>query len=167
MAAFDEVKECIEKKSSFVVEAGAGSGKTYLLIQTLNHLIELQGDNLNFNNQSIICITYTNVAKNEIIKRIEFNELVNVYTIHEFLWQSIKQFQKQLKIELCKLNEIRYQKDINNGKASKYIENLKGRINNIEAVFYNNSSFRDFENGELHHDDVIELAKMLLKITLC
>jgi len=86
MAAFDEVKECIEKKLSFVVEAGAASGKTYLLIQTLNHLIELQGDNLSLNNQSIICITYTNVAKNEIIKRIEFNDLVNVYTIHEFLW---------------------------------------------------------------------------------
>ncbi|WP_426482673.1 UvrD-helicase domain-containing protein [Chryseobacterium sp. R2ACT005] len=163
MAAFDEVKECIEKKSSFVVEAGAGSGKTYLLIQTLNHLIELQGDNLNLNNQSIICITYTNVAKNEIIKRIEFNDLVNVYTIHEFLWQSIKQFQKQLKIELCKLNEIRYQKDVDNDKASKYIKNLKDRVNNIETVFYNDSSFRDFENGELHHDDVIELAKMLFE----
>lgn len=163
MAAFDEVKECIEKKSSFVVEAGAGSGKTYLLIQTLNHLIELQGDNLSLNNQSIICITYTNVAKNEIIKRIEFNDLVNVYTIHEFLWQSIKQFQKQLKIELCKLNEIRYKKDIDNGKDSKYIKNLKDRVNNIETVFYNDSSFRDFENGELHHDDVIELAKMLFE----
>ncbi len=163
MVAFDEVKECIEKKSSFVVEAGAGSGKTYLLIQTLNHLIELQGDNLNLSNQSIICITYTNVAKNEIIRRIEFNNLVNVYTIHEFLWQSIKQFQKQLKIELCKLNEIRYQKDVDNGKASKYIENLKDRIDNIEAVFYNDSSFRDFENGELHHDDVIEISKMLFE----
>jgi len=163
MAAFDEVKKCIEKKSSFVVEAGAGSGKTYLLIQTLNHIIEFQSDNLSLNNQSIICITYTNVAKNEIIKRIEFNDLVNVYTIHEFLWQSIKQFQKQLKIELCKLNEIRYQKDVNNDKASKYIKNLKDRVNNIETVFYNDSSFRDFENGELHHDDVIELAKMLFE----
>lgn len=163
MIAFEKVKECIENKSSFIVEAGAGSGKTYLLIQTLNHLIESEGDNLHLNNQNIICITYTNVAKNEIIKRIEFNELVNVYTIHEFLWQSIKQFQKQLKIELCKLNEIRFQKDLNNGKISKYVENLNNRINRINTVFYNDSSFRDFEKGELHHDDVIELAKMLFE----
>lgn len=163
MAAFDEVKECIEQKSSFVVEAGAGSGKTYVLIQTLNYLIESQGDNLELHKQNIVCITYTNVAKNEIIKRIEYNDIVNVYTIHEFLWQSLKQFQKQLKIELCKLNEIRYQKDVDRGKASKYIVNLKDRIHDIKSIFYNDSSYRDFEKGELHHDDVIELAKMLFE----
>ncbi|MGG7550583.1 UvrD-helicase domain-containing protein [Chryseobacterium arthrosphaerae] len=163
MTAFEEIIECLEKKSSFVVEAGAGSGKTYVLIQTLHHLIETEGESLRLHNQSIVCITYTNVAKNEIIKRIEFNDLVNVYTIHEFLWKSIKQFQKQLKIELCKLNETRYQEDVANGKDSKYLENLSNRVDNIESVFYNDSSFRDFENGELHHDDVIELAKMLFE----
>lgn len=63
MSAFEEIKARIEDKSSFVVEAGAGSGKTYVLIQTLNHLIETQGENLSLNNQTIICITYTNVAK--------------------------------------------------------------------------------------------------------
>lgn len=163
MGAFEEITSCIEDKKSYVVEAGAGSGKTYALIQTLRYLIENKGEELLKNKQKIICITYTNVAKNEIIKRIEYNELVNVFTIHEFLWQSIKQFQKQLKIELCKLNEIRYLKDIDNGKPSKYIENLEDRVNNIENVFYNDSSFRDFEKGELHHDDVIELSKMLFE----
>ncbi|MDV3576830.1 hypothetical protein CMU79_02555 [Elizabethkingia anophelis] len=164
MSAFEEIKDCIEDKSSFVVEAGAGSGKTYVLIQTLNHLIETQGENLSLNNQTIICITYTNVAKNEIIKRIEFNDLVGVYTIHEFLWKSIKQFQKQLKVELCNLNEIRYKNEIEkNGASKNYIENLKERIGNVNEIFYNDSAFRDFETGGLHHDDVIELAKMLFE----
>lgn len=163
MGAFEEIKECIEAKSSFVVEAGAGSGKTYALIQTLKYLIETKGDILQSNKQKIICITYTNVAKNEIIKRIEYNDLVNVFTIHEFLWQSIKQFQKQLKVEICKLNESRLSNDKINGKDSKYIENLGERIRNIQSVYYNDSSFRNFENGELHHDDVIDLSKMLFK----
>ncbi|WP_407503291.1 UvrD-helicase domain-containing protein [Elizabethkingia miricola] len=163
MTAFDEVKDCIEQKLSFVVEAGAGSGKTYVLIQTLNHLIESQGENLNLNNQSIVCITYTNVAKNEIIKRIEYNDIVKVYTIHEFLWQSIKQFQKQLKVELCKLNEIRYKNDVVASKESKYVKSLQERINTIDNISYNDSAYRDFENGDLHHDDVIELAKMLFE----
>ncbi|MGG7439054.1 UvrD-helicase domain-containing protein [Chryseobacterium arthrosphaerae] len=163
MAAFDEVKDCIEQKLSFVVEAGAGSGKTYVLIQTLNHLIESQGQILYLNNQNIVCITYTNVAKNEIIKRIEFNDIVKVYTIHEFLWQSIKQFQKQLKIELCRLNEIRYERDKKSGKESKYIKKLEERVHNIDNISYNDSAYRDFENGDLHHDDVIELAKMLFE----
>lgn len=163
MGAFEEIVSCIEDKKSYVVEAGAGSGKTYALIQTLRYLIENKGEDLIKSKQKIICITYTNVAKNEIIKRIEYNELVNVFTIHEFLWQSIKQFQKQLKIELCKLNEIRYQKDVDKGKESKYIQSLEDRVENIENVFYNDSSFRDFEKGELHHDDVIELSSHSLK----
>lgn len=163
MGAFEEIVSCIEDRNSYVVEAGAGSGKTYALIQTLRYLIENKGEDLIKCKQKIICITYTNVAKNEIIKRIEYNELVNVFTIHEFLWQSIKQFQKQLKIELCKLNEIRYQKDVDKGKESKYTQSLEDRIENIENIFYNDSSFRDFEKGELHHDDVIELSKMLFE----
>lgn len=163
MGAFEEIVSCIESSESYVVEAGAGSGKTYSLIQTLRYLIENMGSELETNKQKIICITYTNVAKNEIIKRIEYNDLVNVFTIHEFLWQSIKQYQKQLKIELCKLNEARLANDIANGKDSKYLENLCTRLGNIEAVFYNDSSFRDFEKGELHHDDVIDLAKLIFE----
>src|SRR5690606_17457640 len=163
MGAFEEIVSCIESSESYVVEAGAGSGKTYSLIQTLRYLIENQGSKLETSKQKIICITYTNVAKNEIIKRIEYNELVDVFTIHEFLWQSIKQYQKQLKIELCKLNEARLANDKANGKDSKYYENLSSRIGNNEAVFYNDSSFRDFENGELHHDDVIDLAKLIFE----
>ena len=163
MGAFEEIVSCINSKKSYVVEAGAGSGKTYSLIQTLRYLIENQCLELGTNKQKIICITYTNVAKNEIIKRIEYNDLVNVFTIHEFLWQSIKQYQKQLKTELCKLNESRLANDKANGKDSKYLENLFSRIENIEAVFYNDSSFRDFENGELHHDDVIDIAKLIFE----
>lgn len=160
MSAFEEIKQHISGKKSFVLEAGAGSGKTYTLVQTLKFLIENKSEILENNSQKIICITYTNVAKNEIIKRIENNQLVRVLTIHEFLWESIKSFQKQLKIELCKLNEIRFKIDEEKGKESKpiYIPNLAERIENINSVYYDDSAFRNFEIGLLHHDDVIELA---------
>ena len=95
MTAFDQISQYIEEQKSFVLEAGAGSGKTYALIQTLNYLIQHKSENLMIANQKIVCITYTNVAKNEIIDRIENNELVIVSTIHDFLWNSIKQYQKQ------------------------------------------------------------------------
>ena len=81
----------------------------------------------------------------------------------QFFKGIIKQFQKQLKIEICKLNELRLSNDIIKGNASKYIENLIERIGSIQSIFYNDSSFRDFEKGELHHDDVIDLSKMLFK----
>jgi DNA helicase-2/ATP-dependent DNA helicase PcrA len=162
MTAIDQISQYIEERKSFVLEAGAGSGKTYTLIQTLNYLIQYKSEVLKMANQKIVCITYTNVAKNEIIDRIENNELVLVSTIHEFLWNSIKQYQKQLKIELCKLNEINFEKDIAKGKAdSRYIKNLANRIDSIKKVEYNDTSFNDFEKGLIQHDDVIEIAKMM------
>lgn len=163
MGAFEEIVACICTKQSYVVEAGAGAGKTYALIQTLRYIIQDQGEVLQGKKQKIICITYTNVAKNEIIKRIEYNDLVSVFTIHEFLWKTIKPYQKQLKIELCKLNEQRLAIDVEKGKESKYLANLSERAQGIESVFYNDSSFRDFEKGELHHDDVIDLSKMVFE----
>jgi len=176
MTAFDEIKHHIENKRSFVLEAGAGSGKTYTLIQTLNHLIETQGKSLQYNHQRIICITYTNVAKNEIIERLEHNPLVLVSTIHEFLWETIKSFQKQLKVELCKLNELRYAEEVAR-KAElsgvrllnfehKYTPNLIERISNVETVNYQDTAFRDFEQGLLHHDDVISLSRMMFEAYL-
>lgn len=167
MTAFEQIQKVVEEGKSFVLEAGAGSGKTYTLIQTLYYLIQSKGEKLKNVNQKIVCITYTNVAKNEIIDRIEHNELVIVSTIHEFLWSSIKQYQKQLKIELCKLNEINFEKDKVKAEESgiavdsRYIEKLIERIQFVDKVEYNDTSFNDFENGIIQHDDVIEIAKMM------
>lgn len=173
MRAIEQIKQHIENRKSFVLEAGAGSGKTYTLIETLNFLIQEKGIELENNNQKIICITYTNVAKNEIIKRLENNPLVLVSTIHEFLWSCIKSFQKQLKIELCKLNELRFNEE-EEKKAGltgaklldfkhKYIPNLSERIQNIDSVYYDDTAFRDFEKGLLHHDDITILSKMMFE----
>lgn len=152
MSAFDTIINLIEAKKSFVLEAGAGSGKTFTLIQTLNHLIEKQGKELRFHHKTIICITYTNVAKNEILERLENNPLVEVLTIHEFLWAKINPFQKQLLSELDSLNEKMCIE-----KPEKFIPGLLKR-GVISKVTYNDTAFRDFEVGQLHHDDVITLA---------
>ena len=154
MKAIEQIKQHIENKKSFVLEAGAGSGKTYTLIETLNFLIQEKRKEIENNNQKIICITYTNVAKNEIIKRLENNPLVLVSTIHEFLWSCIKSFQKQLKIELCKLNELRFNEEeqkkaeLTGAKLRdfkhKYIPHLRERIQDIKSVYYDDTAFRDF-----------------------
>ena len=57
MEAIDQIKEKITTQKSFVLEAGAGAGKTYALIQTINHLIDTKGKDLSLNNQKIVCIT--------------------------------------------------------------------------------------------------------------
>ncbi|WP_034889495.1 UvrD-helicase domain-containing protein [Gillisia sp. Hel_I_29] len=155
MIAIEQIIKHIEENKSYVLEAGAGSGKTYTLIQTINYVLETRGESIKLNNQKIICITYTNVAKNEIIERLENNPLVIVSTIHEFLWDCIKRFNKQLIIELDVLNEA-----LPTDKSYKSETGLKNRIT---QVTYDDRGYRDFEQGSLHHDDVITLSLQILK----
>lgn len=173
MAAFEEIKEHIKTNNSFVLEAGAGAGKTYTLIQTLNHLIEEYENELILKHQNIVCITYTNVAKNEILERMGNNPLVLVSTIHEFLWSSINSYQKQLKEQLIVLNQLEYEKQQIKFEAKspkdqaefkfKIIENLNERISDIREVSYSDSKFGDYEQGRLGHDDIITLSKLMFE----
>ncbi|MBA3673368.1 MAG: ATP-dependent helicase [Chitinophagaceae bacterium] len=155
MTAFESISNLIEQNKSFVLEAGAGSGKTYTLIQTINYLIEKKGAALKLKNQKVVCITYTNVAKNEIIERLEHNPMVLVSTIHEFLWECIKPFNKQLILEFDALNTIMHQE-----KPEKYQLNLKDRITRVE---YNDRAYSDFEDGKIGHDDLIVVSKNMFQ----
>lgn len=94
--AFDDILQCIHEKKSWVFDAGAGAGKTYTLVQTLKLVIKQKGQNLKIHNQKILCITYTNIAANEIKERLGSTTLIDVSTIHDCVWGIISPHQKQL-----------------------------------------------------------------------
>ena len=77
----------------FIMIAGAGSGKTTSLIKALNHLKQSRGHQLQQQAQQIACITYTDVAVEEISGDVGHDPLFHVSTIHSFLWSIIKPFQ--------------------------------------------------------------------------
>ena len=72
----------------FRVFSGPGAGKTHWLI---NHIKNVAKKSTNLSSvRKIICITYTNVAANEIIERLdEYLDKVDVSTIHSFLYRYI------------------------------------------------------------------------------
>ena len=105
------INDCLNNFESFCFDAGAGAGKTYAVQKSIEHILRTEGENLKQNNQKILCITYTNAAKDEILERIGRNSSVIVSTIHEFLWGFIAIQQELLTIEHKKkireeLNEI-------------------------------------------------------------
>ena len=167
--------ECIEHKRSFILDAGAGSGKTWTLVQTLKYLIETKSYELINNNQQIVCITYTNVAKDEIIERTEHNELIRVSTIHDFLWDCIKSFQKELKtlfIEILeeKLNKEKEKLNDYTAKALKSREKSEQRISKYQEAIenLNTQKFKiSYENhpkysdGKFSHDELIVIAEKM------
>lgn len=73
LSTIEEIYQCIDNRESFILDAGAGSGKTWSLVESIKYVIEKQGKENSRNNQKIVCITYTNIAKNEIIDRVENN----------------------------------------------------------------------------------------------
>ena len=91
-----EIFGLIDTKENFLLSGGAGSGKTYSLVQVIRQAIAENPS------AKIACMTYTNAAVKEIEERVNHKNL-NVTTIHDFLWDNIKHFQKELKAALVAL----------------------------------------------------------------
>ncbi|MFP3598184.1 UvrD-helicase domain-containing protein [Chryseobacterium sp. SIMBA_029] len=88
--------EHIDNGHNFLLSGGAGSGKTYSLVSVIRQVIK---ENPNI---KIACMTYTNSAVKEIEDRVNHKNL-KVSTIHDFLWDNIKNFQSELKSTLIHL----------------------------------------------------------------
>jgi DNA helicase-2/ATP-dependent DNA helicase PcrA len=83
-------------KSGFVVNAGAGSGKTTSLVKALAYVAGKRRDQLRARTQQVACITYTEVAAAEIYDDVHEDPLVYVSTIDGFLWDLVAPFQSDI-----------------------------------------------------------------------
>ena len=140
----ENINECLDKFESFCFDAGAGAGKTYALQKSIEHILKTEGENLKQNNQKILCITYTNAAKDEILERIGKNSSVIVSTIHEFLWGFIAIQQELLMIEHKKkiketLKELEQKINDNDLSSSVTLIDFQAAISNEKflEIFYN------------------------------
>lgn len=95
--ALERVFTCFDDGRSFRLEAGAGAGKTYSLEKALRRLLALRGTELLRNRQQIGCITFTNVAKDEITSRVQAHPAVRPETIHGFCWSLLQDFQPEIR----------------------------------------------------------------------
>lgn len=146
----EHIVECIETRRNFILDAGAGSGKTYTLIESLKYLLNQNSKHYRSTGQKIACITYTNVAVDEIKNRILSDSSVHVSTIHGFLWSVIGKYQKELQEALILIND----KAGNKWRIDNLEERLIGkRIDYVE--------YRKIEDGKISHDDVISISKIL------
>jgi DNA helicase II / ATP-dependent DNA helicase PcrA len=148
--AWDRLQTCMLNRKSFRLEAGAGAGKTYSLIEALKYLIHNRGKEFLRQHQRIACITYTNVATSEIQSRTDRHPVISSSTIHAFCWSSIKSFQPLLR----------------RGVAS--LPNWRDRLTQVplgdnHVVEYNLGYPKiDERTVLLGHDDVLALFAQLL-----
>lgn len=170
-----KIKACINRLKNFAVIAGAGSGKTGSLIKALAHVRNKQGKKLRAAGQKVVCITYTNVAVENIKRRTNLDELFSISTIHGFLWGVVEKYQSDirntLRDELIPKRIEKKRGDDNGGnsraaqKARNQVARLKADLINIHLVSefrYDNSSRRNYSSGNLDHDDIIDLASIMI-----
>lgn len=168
----EEIKQCFNNGDykSFFVFAGAGSGKTRSLVHTLKYLEDNLAKKLNNNAQKIAVITYTNAACDEILRRIEYNTIFSVQTIHSFLWELIKELQHDIKKwvkndleeKISKLEEqqLKGRKGITYEKHAKKIENKRRRLEELENVhkFIYNPNGENLGYDSLNHAEVVKMG---------
>ena len=142
------IAEALEKGHSFLVEAGAGSGKTYSLNQAATWVQDNKWAQYKKKAQSAVCITFTNAAVEVIKERLPESSPVLPRTIHAFAWEAIKQYQGYLVKTVAEKPE--YMPD-------------EGDFTRVDEVRYT-LGHRYKENGVqyLYHDDVLKLFCELL-----
>lgn len=147
-----EIFQSIDNGRNFLLSGGAGSGKTYSLVSVIRQVI---AENLT---AKVACMTYTNAAVKEIEERVNHKNL-NVSTIHDFLWDNIKHFQKELKetiISLANNEEVsRISIDEVNPVPENYYESLEDGIQYKE--------FLRLRDGIISHDELLIVANYLFE----
>ncbi len=148
----NRVYEAIDQNQSFRVEAGAGAGKTYTLIKALKHLIKKYEGDFIKNYKKIACITYTNVAKDEIRSRVDNHPIIVADTIHAFAWEVIQGFQQPLRDRMNELGE-------------KWEERIKeaGGVNKQKVKYDLGYPKITADEIYLHHNDLIKLFASLIR----
>lgn len=150
--ASEEMFKAIASNTCFRVEAGAGAGKTYSLIEALNYFCEKRSSEFEKAGTRIACITYTNAAKDVIRERTDNHPIIVTETIHAFAWSLISSFQPALREIIPTLTE----------KWTKRIEEAGGATNQ-RVVYDLGYPSADTETIDLHHDDVVKLFAKLLE----
>ncbi len=141
----------LERGKSFLLEAGAGAGKTYSLVKALQFLIKRDQIKLRKRHQKIACITFTNVAKDEIEARTDRSPLIHCETIHAFCWSLISGFQKQFRDRLPQMDHW-----------PERIEEVGGLGERVVEYTLGYRGIKD-DRVSIHHDDVLLLTIGLME----
>ncbi|MFJ5481785.1 UvrD-helicase domain-containing protein [Pectobacterium actinidiae] len=144
-----QIFKLMDENKCFLLSGGAGSGKTYSLVQVINQaLIETPC-------KGIACITYTNAAVDEIRGRIA-NKRLYVATIHEFLWDLIGHFKSELIDTLIKLLNKDSQPKINIPDDDFDPETLRGKILQYKE-------YTLIKEAIISHDEVLIIANAMFE----
>lgn len=171
-----ELKRHLNGSKSFIMVAGAGSGKTTSLVKALDYIRKNFGDSMKAKSQRVACITYTVVAEQEIWADVGNDPLCHVATIHSFLWDQVKPFQEDIRSwvieridqKIAKLldaqskftNRVKETTREKNRIDLEKNRNHREVIRSVKKFSYETGS--NYSKGILGHDDIIKMVPELI-----
>lgn len=160
----------LDNLRSFSLLAGAGAGKTKCLETTLNHIKKNLRRELQLKSQKVAVITFTNAARDEILRRVEFNSLFEISTVHSFAWNLIKGFNFDIcqvlkkilygKIEQLESEQSRGRPSAASAQRAIDIDKAKMRLSALEEIktfTYSPDSMND-DLESLNHSEVLNIC---------
>lgn len=147
------IMEHVEAGHHFLLSGGAGSGKTYTLVQVIRQLIEKYPSSL------IACITYTNAAVREIDNRVNHDNL-RVSTIHDFLWDCIGNFQNELRKSLL---DMINSGELNVGTHVEIPVSMDLFIQEGSPIEIKYKEYVRVREGVISHDEVMKVATYMFE----
>lgn len=165
----------LEKPRSFFLYAGAGTGKTRAVVEALDIFRSRYGALFRQSGQKVAVITYTNAACDEIKRRVDFDPIFAVSTIHSFAWEQIRTYHIDisawLRIRLCnEVDELRekQKKGRTGTKAAAergiQIESKLKRLQRLDTIkqFTYNPNGDNVGKNSLNHAEVIAILAAFL-----
>ena len=171
-----QLRDCLDQPAltSFVMVAGAGSGKTTSLVKALDHLARTRGSDLRGCGQQIACITYTEIAVGEIWGDVGNAPLFHVSTIHSFLWTVVRPFQNDIREWVAgrideKIAEAREKigrprtQERTRQNLTRDIEQYQAQHKKLAFITrFTYGTGSDYANGTLGHDDILKIGPALI-----
>lgn len=165
----------LDKPKSFFLYAGAGSGKTKAVVEAMEIFRDRYGDKFQQSGQKVAIITYTNAACNEIRRRIDFDPIFAVSTIHSFAWEQIRTFHQNISAwlrshVLQEIEDLR-EKQASGRPGSKataernvQIETKRKRLQHLDDIkhFTYNPNGENIGKNSLNHSEVIGILAAFL-----
>ena len=165
----------LEKPRSFFLYAGAGSGKTRAVVGAMKLFRDRYGEQFRQSGQRVAVITYTNAACDEIRRRIDFDPIFAVSTIHSFAWEQICAYHKDvsawLRIHLAEEIQDLREKQAGGRAGTKaaserevQIESKQRRLQNLDTIkhFTYNPNGENIGKNSLNHAEVIAISAAFL-----
>lgn len=165
----------LESPKSLFLFAGAGSGKTRAVVEALEAFRERYGQQFRRSGQRVGVITYTNAACDEIVRRIDFDPIFAVSTIHSFAWEQIRTYHKDisawLRAALAREIQELQEKQASGRAGSKaaaerevQIELKRARLKHLETSrrFTYNPNGENTGKNSMNHAEVISISATFL-----